>query len=318
MLLATDYWLLKMHDVIIIGAGPAGLSAALWCDELGLDTLVLERGAEIGGQLLQVYNRVTNHLGVIEAEHGREMRDVFAAQISEAEFDLWTGAEIERVDLVARRVVLRGGEELRAISVVIATGVRRRRLGVPGEAELAGRGVVESATRDRELLAGRDVCVVGGGDAGVENALMLAEVCPTVTLVHRGEKLRARASFVEKLQGAHCVTLFTESVVKRIIGGERVEAVEIERRGAIKPFQMAVGGILVRIGVEPNSELFRGEVVVDDSGYIDVTSRHETNIENVFAVGDVSNPLAPTISGAVGAGATVAKVIASRLNSGRS
>ncbi|HVF28132.1 MAG TPA: FAD-dependent oxidoreductase, partial [Pyrinomonadaceae bacterium] len=112
-----------MYDVIIIGAGPAGLSAALWCDELGLDTLVLEQSPEIGGQLLQVYNRVTNHLGVIEAENGREMRDVFAAQISEAEFDLWTGAEIERVDLGAKRVVLRGGEALRAVSVVIATGV---------------------------------------------------------------------------------------------------------------------------------------------------------------------------------------------------
>ncbi|HVF87103.1 MAG TPA: FAD-dependent oxidoreductase [Pyrinomonadaceae bacterium] len=305
-----------MHDVIIIGAGPAGLSAALWCDELGLDTLVLEQDDEIGGQLLWVYNRIANHLGGVEAENGREMRDIFAAQIEEAEFDLWTGVEIDGVDLGAKRVTLRSGEELRSISIVIATGVRRRQIGVPGEVEFAGRGVVESASRDSDFLAGKDVCVVGGGDAAVENALMLAEVCPTVTLVHRRKKLRARTEFVEKLRGTHCITVFTESVVKRIIGGERVEAVEIERRGAIKPFQMAVGGVLVRVGVEPNAEMFKDQIAFDEHGYIIVSSAHETNVENAFAVGDVSNPLAPTISGAVGAGATVAKVIAARLNGG--
>ena len=302
-----------MHDVVIIGAGPAGLSAALWCDELGLDTLVLEKGAEIGGQLLSVYNPIGNYLGV-SAPNGRALRDLFAAQVAGAEFDLWTGAEIESVDLRAKRLRLQSGEELQAIALIIATGVRRRRLGVPGETELAGRGVLESATRDRATVAGKDVCVVGGGDAAAENALLLAEVCPTVTLVHRGRRLRARDEFVERIRSEHCITVFTESVLRRIYGDEQVEAVEILRRGAIKPFQMAVGGVLVRIGVEPNTELFRGQVQLDGRGYITVTSETETSIENVFAVGDVSNPLAPTISGATGAGATAAKVIAARLS----
>ena len=305
-----------MYDAIIIGAGAAGLSAALWCEELGLDVLVLEAGAEVGGQLLNVYNPVNNYLG-LRAANGRELRDMFAAQLQDAEFDLWTETEIESVDLKAKRVALRSGEQLQAISIVIATGVRRRRLGIPGEAELAGRGVVESAVRDRELLAGRDVCVIGGGDAAAENALLLAEVCPTVTLVHRGKRLSARAEFVERLRSEHCVTVFTESAAQRIIGAERVEAVEILRRGAIKPFQMAVGGVLVRIGVEPNAELFRGQVREDERGYIAVTSEQETSVENVFAVGDISNPLAPTVSGATGAGATAAKVLAARLGKSR-
>ena len=302
-----------MHDVVIIGAGPAGLSAALWCDELGLDTLVLEQGSETGGQLLHIYNAIGNYPGV-RAANGLELRDLFAEQLAESDFDIWTDASIESADLRAKRIVLRSGEQLQAISIIIATGVRRRRLGVEGEAELMGRGVVESATRDRALLAGKDVCVVGGGDAAAENALLLAEVCPTVTLVHRGTRLRARREFTDRLKADHRVTVFTEAAVQRIIGAEEVLAVEILRRGAIKPFQMAVGGVLVRIGVEPNTELFRDQVHVDERGYIVTTGEHETSIGNVFAIGDVSNPLAPTISGATGAGATAAKVIASRLD----
>jgi thioredoxin reductase (NADPH) len=304
-----------MHDVIIIGAGPAGLSAALWCDELGLDTLVLEREAEVGGQLLWTYNAIENYLGA-RASDGRELRDLFAGQLEGAEFDLWTEVLIESVDLRAKRIALRSGEELRAISIIISTGVRRRRLGVEGETELAGRGVVESATRDRASLEGKDVLVVGGGDAAAENALMLAGVCPTVTLVHRGKRLRARKDFVERLRMDHRITVFTEAVVLRIIGEREVEGVEILRAQAIKPFQMAVQGVLIRIGVEPNTELFRDQVHMDERGFIVVTGEQETSIGNVFAVGDVSNPLAPTISGATGAGATAAKVIASRLTGG--
>jgi thioredoxin reductase (NADPH) len=145
---------------------------------------------------------------------------------------------------------------------------------------------------------------------------MLAEVCPTVTVVHRGKKLRARAEFVERLRADHRITVFTESTVQRIIGESEVEAVEILRTHAIKPFQMAVRGVLVRIGVEPNTELFRDQVHMDERGFIVVTGEQETSVGNVFAVGDVSNPLAPTISGAAGAGATAAKVIASRLSIG--
>ena len=305
-----------MYDAIIIGAGTAGLSAALWCEELGLDALVLEAGAEVGGQLLNVYNPINNYLG-LRAGNGRELRDLFAAQVADAEFDLWTETEIESVDLKAKRIALRSGEEVQSIGLMLATGVRRRRLGIPGEAELAGRGVVDSVMRDRELLGGRDVCVVGGGDAAAENALLLAEVCPTVTLVHRGKRLSARPEFVERLRSEHCITIFTESEAQRIIGEERVEAIEILRRGAIKPFQMAVGGVLVRVGVQPNDELFRGQMRQDERGYAVVSSEQETSVENVFAIGDISNPLSPTVSSAAGAGATAAKVLAARLGNKR-
>jgi thioredoxin reductase (NADPH) len=302
-----------MHDVIIIGAGPAGLSTAFWCDELGLDTLVLEQADEVGGQLHRIYNPINNYLG-LKARNGAELLEHFAADVDSAEFDLWTQTSIASVDLKAKRVSLASGEELQSIAIVIATGVRPRELGVPGEKEFVGKGMIESGARDRQLFAGQDVCVVGGGDAAVENALLLAEICPTVTLVHRGKKLRARREFTEQLQSKHCITVFTESVLTRIMGQDRVEAVEIQRKQGLKPFQLAVRGVLIRIGVEPNTELFRQQLETDESGYLVVTSQQETNVPMVFAVGDVSNPVAPTISSATGAGATAAKIIASRLN----
>src|SRR3954471_19785457 len=131
-----------MHDVIIIGAGPAGLSAARWCDELGLDTLVLETKDEVGGQLAWIHNRIDNYLGV-HADNGQQLRDRFIEETADCDFDQWTGVQIERVDLKARRIQLRSGEELPSIAIIIATGLRRRRLGIPGELEFAGHGVIE-------------------------------------------------------------------------------------------------------------------------------------------------------------------------------
>ncbi|MGI8732683.1 MAG: NAD(P)/FAD-dependent oxidoreductase [Pyrinomonadaceae bacterium] len=305
-----------MHDVLIIGAGPAGLAAAIWCDQLGLDTLVLEQQPEVGGQLLSIYGTIENYPG-LSATNGREFLTRFAEGTTEAGFDLWTNVEIEQVDLFAKRVFLRSGEELKAISMIIATGVRRRQLGIRGEKEFSGKGIIESGSRDRQLFAGKDVCIIGGGDAAAENALLLAEVCATVTLVHRGKSLRARREFTEQLQTNHCITVFNESVATRILGNSEVEAIEIQRKEAIKPFQMAVKGVLIRIGVEPNSDLFRDQLLLDGKGYIVVTSQLETNITNVFAVGDISSPLAPTIIGAAGSGSTAAKVIGTRLTSER-
>jgi len=304
-----------VHDVIIIGGGPAGLSAASWCDELGLDTLLLEQAEQVGGQLHNIFNPIHNYLGC-DAQDGQELFQAFTLNLEKAEFDQWTQTSIESVNLRAKTISLRSGEQLQAIAIIVATGVRRRELGVEGEKRFIGKGIIESGSRDKQLFTGRDVCVVGGGDAAAENGLLLAEVCPTVTLVHRGKKLRARREFTEQLHANHCITVFTESVVTRIIGDDEVQAVEILRKDGLKPFQLAVRGVLIRVGVEPNTELFREQLELDEQGYIGVNRDQETNVDFVFAIGDVSNPLSPTISSALGAGATAAKVIASRLTRG--
>jgi thioredoxin reductase (NADPH) len=300
-----------LRDCLIIGAGAAGLSAALWCKDVGLDALTLERGREAGGQLLRVYNPIKNYLGA-QTQNGRELRDQFLKQVEAARIELRTDAEVSSVDVQAKQVVLQSGETFGARSLILATGVRRRRLNIEGEREFVGRGVLKSGALERGDLAGKRVCVVGGGDAALENALILAEVCESVALVHRGANFTARREFIGRARANPRIKFFMQSQVQRILGDKTVEAVEI-RRADGETFILATEGVLIRIGVEPNAELFRSQLRTDARGYIVVTSEQETSAANVFAIGDVANPLAPTISGAVGAGATAAKVIRHRL-----
>ena len=157
--------------------------------------------------------------------------------------------------------------------------------------------------------------VIGGGDAAFENALILAETASKITLVHRNEDFRARSEFVKRVQRNSKIEILTNSVVKKIIGNERVEVIEIQNSLTDEMKILPVEAVLIRIGVEPNTKIFRGQIELDESGYIKINQNCQTNLQNIFAVGDVANPLAPTISSAVGMGATTAKVIEALLHS---
>ena len=224
---------------------------------------MLEQAEEVGGQLLAVHNPINNYLG-LHAENGPALRERFVEQTSDCEFDLWTNVEIESADLKARRVTLKSGEQLQSIAIIIATGLRRRQLGIPGEMEFAGRGLIESGAHDRDQFAGKDVCVIGGGDAAAENALLLAEVCPTVTLVHRGRKLRARESLPKRSRRITASRCFRNQscVASSVAIGSKLS--RSNAPALIKPFQMAVQGVLIRIGFEPNTDLCQGQIELDE------------------------------------------------------
>ncbi len=301
------------YDVIIIGGGAAGMSAALWCDELKLKTLLLEADTELGGQLLQIYNAVKNHLGSA-AENGRELRDVFVGQIENCKFTLRLQSKISRIDFEKREIFLNNSEKCLAEFIIIASGVRRRQLTVVGAEQYINKGIIESGKRDANLVKDKNVCVVGGGDAAFENALILAETASKVILVHRGKDFRARTEFVEQARNNHKIKILTESVLQKIVGNEQIEAVELRNLNTKEIFTVNVQAIIFRVGVEPNTKFLRGKIALDDSGYIKINQNCETDIKGVFAVGDVANPLAPTISSAVGMGATAVKTIRARLN----
>jgi thioredoxin reductase (NADPH) len=301
-------------DVIIIGGGVAGLSTALWCDELGLSALLLEKNAELGGQLLWTHNEIKNYLGK-EAKNGRELRDVFLEQIEKRKFTLHLQTEITDVDLEKREITLADETKIFARAVVIATGIRRRKLNVEGEDKFKKRGIIESGKQNAESVTGKNVLIVGGGDAAFENALILAENASHVTLIHRRKDFRARSEFIEQVEQHPKIKIFTETTVQKITGNEQIESVAINNLISNETQMLPIDVLLIRIGVEPNTEQFQGILELDKNGYIEVNRNCETNLEKVFAVGDVANPISLTISTAVGTGATAAKAILSLLNS---
>jgi len=301
-------------DVIIIGGGAAGLSAALWCDELGLNTLLLESNAELGGQLLWIYNEIKNHLGS-EAKNGRELRDIFVRQIETRNFTLRLETKVREVDLEKKSVVLEKGETLFARAIIIAAGIKRRKLNVAGEEKFQNKGIIQSGKRDQNLVKGKTAAIIGGGDAAFENALILAETATKVLLVHRGKDFRARKEFVGKVLENPKVEILTETVLTKFIGNEEIEAVELKNLKTGDTKILPAEAALIRIGVAPDTEIFRGKIDLDERGYIKIDSRCETNVKDIFAVGDVANPVAPTVSSAVGMGATAAKAILEMMNS---
>lgn len=298
-------------DVLIIGGGPGGLSAALWCSDLGLTSLVLEENSELGGQLLIVHNPIKNYLGV-EAKNGRELRDIFLRQIAECNSTLKLNAKVVDLDPDANTVTLAGGEKYTGRAIVVATGVRRRRLNIPGEVEFAGRGILESGFASKDKVLGKQVIIIGGGDAALENAVILSETAAKVTVVHRRDVFSARSEFVKRAEAAGNVEFIFDSSIAAILGDERVTAVDIKNERTSATLHMEVDAVLIRIGVQPNTELFLGEIKLDDLGYISVEESCETSRNEIFAVGDAANRLAPTISTATGMAAATAKFIAFR------
>lgn len=284
------------------------MSATLWCAELGLNALLLEKGAELGGQLLWVYNPIKNHLGST-AENGRELRDVFVRQIGSLKFTLRLQSEISRLNLEKREVTLSSGEKFSARFIIIATGIRRRKLNVEGEEQFKNKGIIESGKRDADLVKDKNVCVIGGGDAAFENALILAETASSVTLVHRRKNFRARPEFVERINENPKIEIYNETIVRKIVGDERIEAVELENLRTGEVFRKDAQTVLIRVGVEPNTKIFLDKLELDKNGYIKVNQSCETDVKGIFAVGDVANPLSPTVSSAVGMGATAVKTI---------
>ena len=284
------------------------MSAAVWCVDLGLKALLIERSSDLGGQLLWTHNPITNYLGN-EAPNGVELATKFADQVRGSGVEIIT-RQVSAVDL-SSKVVTIDRQDHSADAIVIATGVRRRKLGVPGEDEFAGRGILASGSRDRELTKDKTVVIVGGGDAALENASILSDHARKVVLIHRRGDFSGRPEFIEKAQDRGNVEFILDSTVTAIEGADRVERVFI-RSNTGDHRALACEAVLVRIGVEPNTSLFSGKVGFDDRGYVLVDKEFRTTVDGFWAIGDVTGETAMTIANAVGSGSVAAKNIAAR------
>ena len=280
----------------------------MWCDELGFSALLLEASNEIGGQLLWTYNPIENHLG-IKTKNGREMRDVFLIQIENRKFDLQLNAKISDIDLDNKKVFFDDGKMVSAKSVIIATGIRRRKLGIEGEEKFQNKGILHSGKRDKDSVKNKKVVIVGGGDAAIENALILSETASEVTVIHRRKDFRAREEFLQKARSNGKISFITQTILTKFSGDERLEEIEIQNMQAGKTSIIPTDAVLLRIGVSPNTEIFRQKILLDKKGYVEINAECQTSISGVYAVGDVANPTSPTVSSAVGMGATAVKAI---------
>lgn len=301
----------KHYQVVIIGGGAAGLSAGLWSAELGLKSIILESANELGGQLLWTFNSIKNHLG-IEAENGREMQKIFLKQIESRQLEIQTNCQVVEVNTENKTVKLADQTIFSADALVIATGIRRRKLGLENEEKFINQGIITSGKGEGEKVSGKNVCIVGGGDAALENALILSEFAQEVTLIHRRKEFRGRKEFIEQVKQHPKVKILTETVVTKLNGDDFLESIEFQTNE--NNFTRPTDFLLLRLGVEPNTELFRDQIKLDKNGYCLVNANCETNIRNVYAIGDIANPYSPTISSAVGMGSTAIKHLLSNLS----
>lgn len=295
-------------DVAIIGAGPAGLSALLWCADLGLDAAIVEQQPEPGGQLLAIHNPIANYLG-LSTRNGREMRDLFVKHAGQLLASQFIGTGAASIDVQKKEIKLTDGRVIRSAAIILATGVRRRRLEIPGETEFEGKGVLESGAKEKSFLRDKHVVIVGGGDAALENALILSKYASEVTIVHRRDSFTARPEFVSTAANDPKIEVIYNARFTRILGNDHVRSVEVMHLADGRIEVIPTSAVLIRIGVEPNSRLLKGQVPLDGSGYVLTERNYQTRIAGIFAVGDVANPTAPTISTATGSGATAVKAI---------
>jgi thioredoxin reductase (NADPH) len=273
------------RDVVILGSGPAGLTAALYAARANLKPLVL-KGVDAGGQLM-LTTEVENYPGFPDAVLGPELMERMEKQAARFEADLLHQAAT-RVDLSSRPFgVWSGDEEWRASTLIVATGASARWLDVPGETTLRGRGVSSCATCDGFFFRGQELAVVGGGDSAVEEALFLTRFATKVTIVHRRGELRASKIMQDRAMANEKIDFAWNAEVQEVLGEDSVSAVRLRDVATGATRDLAVGGVFVAIGHTPNTQLFQDQLELDH-GYIRVeepTTR--TGVEGVFAAGDV-------------------------------
>lgn len=292
---------INMYDMIIIGSGPAGLAAAIYAQRAKLSSLVIEREYMSGGQVVNTYE-VDNYpgfSGISGFELGmkfREHADKLGAEFVNAEV-----SELELEGKVKRIVTDEGVYE--AKTVVIATGARHRKLGIPGEEELGGMGVSYCATCDGAFFRDHTVAVVGGGDVAVEDAIFLSRGCEKVYLIHRRDELRAARSLQERLFACANIEFLWDTEVTKIYGEDHIECIGIQNKKTGEKKTMDVEGIFVAVGTIPNSELVAGKVETDKQGYVIAGEDCITNIEGVYAAGDVRRKMMQQIITAAADGA---------------
>ncbi len=274
-----------MERVIVIGSGPAGLTAAIYAARANLRPLVLAGGL-YGGQLM-LTTEVENFPGFPDGIMGPDLMIKFREQAERF------GARIENVDATSvdfskRPLIVRTNDAVHeAVSVIVATGAAARWLGIPGEEHLRGRGVSTCATCDGAFFRGKHIVVVGGGDSAMEEALFLTRFGRKVTVIHRRDHLRASKIMAERAMAHEKIEFIWDTVVEGVLGKEKLEALKLHNVLDGSRFEFPADALFIAIGHDPNTEIFRGQLDLDKAGYVESPDGVSTSVEGVFVAGDV-------------------------------
>lgn len=293
----------RVVDIAIIGGGPAGYAAGIYAARAGRDVLLIEKGVP-GGQMATT-ELVENCPGCVEGS-GAEIGAVMRKQALKFGLQELT-AEVTEVDLRAtpKRVITPAGE-VRAQVVIVATGAEPRRLGVPGEDRLWGRGVSVCATCDAPFFRGKTIAVVGGGSTALQESLYLARFVERLTIIHRRDRFRGEAILQRRVEAEPKIDVLLNSVVDEIVGQDRVEAVRVRSLVDGREQALPVAGVFIFVGLEPKVDLVQGQLELDEFGQAVVDEHMRTSVPGVYAVGDVRSGAARQIVTAMSDGAVAA------------
>ena len=293
-----------MHDVIIVGAGPAGLTAGIYAARGGLKTAIVEL-AMPGGQAAST-EKIENYPGFPDGINGYDLMDSFHKQALSFGVEIIFG-EVQKLDMKdSIKKIHTDSEVLEARSIIIAAGSKPRLLGVPGEDIFRGRGVSYCATCDGAFFKGKKVVVVGGGDAAIEEGVYLTKFAEEVTIIHRRVGFRASQIAIDRAKNNPKIRFELNTVVEEILGSDNVEGIRIQDvpNGATR--EIPADGVFIYVGTEPNTQFMNGEIETEDRGYILTDHLLRTNIEGVYAIGDIRNTPLRQVATAVGDGALAA------------
>ncbi|NOZ63472.1 MAG: FAD-dependent oxidoreductase [Caldiserica bacterium] len=292
-----------IHDLVIIGGGPAGVTAAVYASVLKIDTMVVTM--DIGGQAVDS-SKIKNYMG-FDFITGKELTNKFKNQFLHQHYLDHMIDEVVKINRKGKsfEVLTKSGRTIRTRSVIIATGMKRRRLGVPGEERLLRKGVSYSSVQDTALFKGMDVVVIGGGNSGIQTANDLKNLGCQVTLVSQGELIGDDAD-IEKLRKSGKVEILEGYDVEEIRGKDKVESVVVQARDSRVRKEIPCRGVFIQIGLLPNTEFCRGLVKLNEKGEIVINPDCSTNVEGIFACGDVTNAFGKRIVIASGEGAKAA------------
>jgi thioredoxin reductase (NADPH) len=292
------------YEVIIIGGGPAGISAGIYTSRNRLKSLLIEQGL-MGGQITNA-ELVENYPGFAQGISGMELGQLMHQQATKYGLEILQ-AEVSGLELQGnKRVVITTRGKFSARAIIIASGSERLKLGVPGEEELSGKGVSYCATCDGPLFRDSTVAVVGGGNAAITEALHLAKFASGVKVIHRRHELRAIPVLQKKAEAEPKIEFIWDSRVEEIEGKERVKRLKLVNVVSGEKSTLEVGGVFVAVGLKPNTDYLKGVVPLDDAGYIATNEKMETEIPGIFAAGDVRLNSAQQAITAAGDGATAA------------